>query len=120
MREPVPAVPVPEERSLEYPGIWSEHVKHGKGAACLTVKRYSTARSGLKKAARMARSISPRGKPMASMLAMAASRSPPMVRADGSLKRSDCCAGAGEGVAGTFCVAEEAEGAAGAAGAAGV
>lgn len=120
MREPVPAVPVPEERSLGYPGIWSEHVKHGKRAACLTVKRYSTARSGLKKAARMARSISARGKPMASMLAMAASRSPPMVRADGSLKRSDCCAGAGEGVAGTFCVAEEAEGAAGAAGAAGV
>jgi hypothetical protein len=120
VREPVPAVPVPEERSLGYPGTWSEQVNHGKRAACLTVKRYSTARSGLKKAARIARSISARGKPMASMLAMAASRSPPMVRADGSLKRSDCCAGAGEGVAGTFCVAEDAEGAAGAAGAAGV
>lgn len=114
------AVPVPEERSLECPGNWSEHVRCSKGGACLTVKRYSTARSGLKKAARMARSISARGNPMASMLAMAASRSPPIVRAEGSLKRSDCCAGAGEGVAGTFCVLDEAEGAAGAAGAAGV
>lgn len=58
---------------------------------------------------------------MLSMLAMAASRSPPIVRAEGSLKRSDCCAGAGEGVAGTFCVVEdEGAGAAGAAGAAGV
>jgi hypothetical protein len=69
----------------------------------------------------MARSISARAKPMLSMLAMAASRSLPIVRADGSLKRSDCCAGAGEGVAGTFCVVEdEGAGAAGAAGAAGV
>lgn len=68
----------------------------------------------------MARSISARANPMLSMLAMAASRSPPIVRAEGSLKRSDCCAGAGEGVAGTFCAADEAEGAAGAAGAAGV
>ena len=56
---------------------------------------------------------------MLSMLAMAASRSPPMVSAEGSLNRSDCWAGAGEGVAGTFCV-EDAEGAEGAAGAAGV
>ena len=120
MRELVTVpVPVPEERSLEYPGSSLEHVKCGKIAGCLTVRRYSTARSGLKKAARMARSISARAKPMLSMLAMAASRSPPIVRAEGSLKRSDCCAGAGEGVAGTFCV-EDAEGAEGAAGAAGV
>lgn len=65
----------------------------------------------------MARSISARANPMLSMLAMAASRSPPIVRADGSLKRSDCCAGAGEGVAGTE---GEIVGTTGAAGAAGV
>ena len=117
----IAAVPVPEVRSLEYPRNSSETVKWGNNAVCLTFKRYSTARSGLKKAARMARSISARAKPMLSMLAMAASRSPPMVRADGSLKRSDCCAGAGEGVAGTFGVFKDEEaGAAGAAGAAGV
>jgi hypothetical protein len=69
----------------------------------------------------MARSMSARAKPMLSMLAIAASRSLPMVKAEGSLKRSDCWAGAGEGVAGTFCEAEdEGAGAEGAAGAAGV
>jgi hypothetical protein len=59
----------------------------------LTVNRYSTARSGLKKAARIARSMSALGKPMLSMLAIAASRSGPIVSADGSLKflgSADC------------------------------
>jgi hypothetical protein len=65
----------------------------------------------------MARSISALAKPMLSILAMAASRSPPIVRAEGSLKRSpDAWAGAGEGVAGAFCVLDEGAGAAGAAG----
>jgi hypothetical protein len=68
----------------------------------------------------MAASMSARAKPMLSMLAMAASRSPPIVRAEGSLKRSpDAWAGAGEGVPGTFWVFDEDAGA-GAAGAAGV
>jgi hypothetical protein len=65
----------------------------------------------------MAASISERAKPMLSMLAMAASRSPPIVRAEGSLKRSpDAWTGAGEGVPGTFCEFDEGAGAAGAAG----
>jgi hypothetical protein len=68
----------------------------------------------------MARSMSALAKPMLSMLAIAASRSPPMVNADGSLNcvpPEACCAGAGEGVAGAFWVdVDEAEGAAGAAG----
>ena len=72
-------------------------------SASLTVKRYSTARSGLKKAARMALSMSAREKPMFSMPAMAASRSLPMVRAEGSLNRSvEAWAGAGDGVVGAF------------------
>ena len=77
----------------------------GKSAGGLTVRRYSTARSGLKKAARMAASMSALAKPMLSMLAMAASRSLPIVRAEGSLKLGPeaCVAGAGEGVAGAFC-----------------
>lgn len=84
------------------------------------MRRYSTARSGLKKAARIAASISALAKPMLSMLAMAASRSLPMVRAEGSLnwRSVACCAGAGDGVAGAFWVTDEP--AAGAAGAAGV
>lgn len=56
---------------------------------------------------------------MLSMFAIAASRSPPIVKAEGLSKRagSDVCAGAGEGVAGAFCVfADEGAGAAGAAG----
>jgi hypothetical protein len=94
-----------------------EPVWVGRGAAGLTVRRYSTARSGLKKAARMARSMSALAKPMLSMLAMAASRSPPIVRAEGSLKRSpEAWAGAGEGVAGAVCVFDEGAGAAGAEG----
>lgn len=68
----------------------------------------------------MARSMSALAKPMLSMLAMAASRSPPMVRAEGSLNWrdvSDVCAGAGEGVAGAFwAVDDEGAGAAGGAG----
>lgn len=70
----------------------------------------------------MAASMSARAKPMLSMLAMAASRSLPMVNAEGSSKRlsADCCAGAGEGVPGTFWEAAERAGADGAAGAAGV
>lgn len=71
----------------------------------------------------MARSISALAKPMASILAMAASRSPPIVRAEGSLNWRDesaWFAGAGEGVLGTFWIAEDRAGAAGAGGAAGV
>ena len=65
----------------------------------------------------MARSMSALAKPMLSMFAMAASRSPPIVRAEGSLKRSpDAWAGAGDGVAGAFCVLDEGAGAAGATG----
>ena len=52
----------------------------------LTVSKYSTARSGLLNAALIARSISVRGKPILSIFAMAAVRSAPSVKADGSLK----------------------------------
>jgi hypothetical protein len=70
----------------------------------LTFRRYSTARSGLKKAALIARSISGRGKPMLSMFAIAESRSEPIVKADGSLnERSAGVTGTGDGVAGAFC-----------------
>ena len=65
----------------------------------------------------MAASMSARAKPMLSMLAIAASRSLPMVNAEGSSNRRSE-AGAGEGVAGTFWAADGA--AAGAAGATGV
>lgn len=108
--------------SLECPRTILELSRLGRArSADLTVKRYSTARSGLKKAARMARSMSALAKPMLSMLAIAASRSPPMVRAEGSLNwrngSAACCAGAGEGVAGAFCVVvNEGAGAAGATG----
>lgn len=57
---------------------------------------------------------------MLSMFAIAASRSPPMVKADGSLNWRGaweaCCAGTGEGVAGAFCVVVEEAAGAGAAG----
>jgi hypothetical protein len=68
----------------------------------------------------MAASISARAKPMLSILATAASRSLPIVRAEGSLKLGPdaCVAGAGEGVAGALC--EAVDDGAGAAGAAGV
>ena len=69
-----------------------------------TVKRYSTARSGLKYAARIARSMSVRANPMLSMFAIAADRSSPMAKAFGSSRRldegEDGVCGAGEGVAG--------------------
>ena len=48
--------------------------------------RYSTARSGLKNAALIARSISALAKPMLSIFAITSSRCGPRVRADGSLK----------------------------------
>lgn len=67
----------------------------------------------------MARSMSALAKPMLSMLAIAASRSPPMVRAEGSLNwvpAAACCAGAGEGVAGACWGAVEEAAGAGAAG----
>jgi len=88
----------------------------------IPVKRYSTARSGLKNAALMARSISALWKPMLSMLAIAAALSLPRVSAEGSLKRVlsvEVEAGAGEGVAGGSAGAEDAAGA-GAEGVAGV
>jgi hypothetical protein len=56
---------------------------------------------------------------MLSILAMAASRSLPIVKADGSSKRRGseaCWAGAGDGVPGAFWVADDGAGAAGAAG----
>lgn len=64
--------------------------------------------------------MSARAKPMLSMLAIAASRSVPIVNDEGLSKLAPdaCVAGAGEGVAGAFCV--EADDGAGAAGAAGV
>ena len=90
-----------------------------------TLRRYSTARSGLKNAALMARSISARGKPMLSMFATAAAPASPIASADGSLKDrgvSAVVAGAGDGVAGRLLDAFEAGAGAGAgaAGATGV
>lgn len=94
-------------------------------AQCRTVNRYSTARSGLKKAARIARSISVLSNPILSMLAMADSRSFPIASAEGSLNcrpSLGLAAGAGDGVAGTFSavVLVDAAGAGGGAGAEGV
>src|SRR6478609_5884854 len=51
-----------------------------KAAYRLTVKRYSTARSGLLNAARIAASIWLLSNPMASMFAIASARSGPMAR----------------------------------------
>ncbi len=74
----------------------------------LTFRRYSTARSGLKKAALIARSMSARGNPILSIFAIAASRCAPSVSADGSLKFPPSVvppvvvAGAGDGVVGAF------------------
>jgi hypothetical protein len=86
-----------------------------------TLSRYSTARSGLKNAALIAASMSVRAKPMLSMLAIAALRSSPKVRADGSSKRrfdgGEAVCGAGVGVTGTLGIVEVAG--AGAAGTAG-
>ena len=74
----------------------------------LAVSRYSTARSGLLNAALIARSISVLGNPMLSILEIAAARSDPRAKADGSLKLPPSvvappdAAGAGDGVDGTF------------------
>ncbi len=87
--------------------------------------RYSTARSGLKNAALIARSISALAKPMLSIFAITSSRCGPRVRADGSLKlgpSADAVAAgaeAGDGVDGGFDVVFDVAGA-GAAGGAGV
>lgn len=91
------------------------------GISALTVRRYSTARSGLLKAARIARSISTRGKPIVSIFAIAAFRWAPSVNADGSLKLPLSIVevgGAGDGVEGAFDV--ELGAGTGAAGVAGV
>ncbi len=88
-----------------------------------TFKRYSTARSGLKKAALIARSMSALGNPILSMFATAASLCAPSVSADGSLKfppslvAAAVVAGAGDGVAGAFPEAALKAGAAAGAGA---
>lgn len=73
--------------SPEFPDITSATCIYYLVAAIvmLTVKRYSTARSGLLKAARMAASIWDRSKPIASMFAMASARWPPKAKALGSL-----------------------------------
>ena len=87
----------------------------------LTFRRYSTARSGLKNAALIARSISARGNPILSIFAMASSRCDTDVRAEESFAfppSAPVVAGTGEGVAGAFDVVFIAG--AGAAGAAGV
>ena len=52
----------------------------------LTVSKYSTARSGLLKAALIARSICDLSNPILSRFAIAADRSAPRANADGSLK----------------------------------
>ena len=85
------------------------------------MSRYSTAREGLKYAARIAASISALGKPILSISAMADSRCCPILSAEGSLKFAASApepAGAGEGVAGAFGAVPDAG--AGAAGGAGV
>lgn len=91
----------------------------------LTLSRYSIARSGLKKAALMARVISSLAKPMLSIWAITGSLREPLSSVEGSLKvgaSADGWAPAGEGVAGAAWAAVLAEGAgaAGAGGAAGV
>lgn len=65
----------------------------------LTVRRYSTARFGLLKAALIARSICVLSNPMLSMFAIADARSVPRAKADGSSKLPVPAAGAVEPVA---------------------
>lgn len=65
-----------------------------------TVKRYSTALSTLKKAARRAASICARSKPMAIISVMAPSLAAPMAMELSVRSGSACVAGAGVGVAG--------------------
>lgn len=92
----------------------------------LTLRRYSIARSGLKNAALIARSISLRGKPIASICAIAVSLCGPINKADGSLNETPPAAGTvpavppGDGVAGGASVEVAAELGIGAAGAEGV
>jgi putative intracellular protease/amidase len=92
----------------------------------LTLRRYSIARSGLKNAALIARSISLRGKPIASICTIAVSLCGPISKADGSLNETPPAAGTvpavphGDGVAGGASVEVAAELGTGAAGAEGV
>ena len=86
------------------------------------MSKYSTARSGLLKAALIARSINDLSKPMLSISAIAAARCDPIARADGSLKveaSAPAAPWAGVGVDGTLLVALPAAGP-GAGGGAGV
>jgi hypothetical protein len=89
----------------------------------LTVKRYSTARSGLLNAARIARSICALSKPMLSMSAIAAFRWAPRASDEGSEYEPDCVwapPDAGVGVSGAAVLELGWAGAAAGAGAAGV
>ena len=94
-----------------------QHIHQGR-----TVRRYSTARSGLKKAARIAASICDLSKPMASILAMASTRCSPTASALASRPAGASSAGAaraaGVGVEGA--AAAGAVACSGAAGGAGV
>ena len=110
--EPVVVVPVVWPAGAA-PPVGAVCLGAARGASCcwafsgIPFRRYSTARSGLLKAARMARSIWARSKPMLSMSAMAAAREEPRARAEGSLNAAGSAAGAdvagaGEGVAGTL------------------
>lgn len=101
--------------------------KELSAATKLTVNKYSTARSGLKKAARRAASIWARSKPIASMSAIIPARSAPMaielsLRPRPEVAAAEDCTPAGDGVAGGAALAAAAgpEGWDGAAGAAGV
>lgn len=91
-----------------------------------TFKRYSTARSGLKNAALIARSISALGNPILSIFATAAARAAPSARVEGSLKcasfvvAAPVVRAAGEGVDGMFAGASDVGAGTGAAGMAGV
>ena len=92
----------------------------------LTFRRYSTALSGLEKAACIALSMSALRNPMLSMFAIAASRWGPRVIAVGSLKvgmspdGADGAAGAGDGVDGLADGADDVADCAGAGGTDGV
>ena len=88
----------------------------------LTFSRYSTARSGLLKAALIARSMSARAKPMLSRFAMASARSVPTYNAFGSLSELEVAAfpEAGVGVAVTSADGAVVTAGAGAGGCAGV
>lgn len=72
------------ERSLGFPTFVVSQAADRFGIH--TFRRYSTARSGLLNAALIARSICDLSKPILSRFAIAADRSAPSVKADGSLK----------------------------------